>query len=223
MDELNNFFLGVQQVAQDAVDKAPYDRTFRGVIEEINGDGTCDVRINGRTYENIPYRTKIDIGDIVDILFPQNNPSMMFVQGSVNIVDMIYPVGSIYMSINNTNPSVLFGGSWQQIKDRFLLSAGDSYIAGDVGGEANHTLTVDEIPSHTHTYGESGYNALITNATTAFQSGDMGVQTGTGRYYPFTTTGAQYIRSTNTNSAGGSQAHNNMPPYLTVYMWQRIG
>lgn len=197
MNELNNFFLGVQQVAQDAVDKAPYDRTFRGVIEEINGDGTCNVRINGRTYNNIPLPN--------------------------SLTDLVYPVGSVYMSINDTDPSLLFGGVWEQIKDRFLLSAGDNYNAGDIGGEANHTLTVDEIPSHTHTYGESGYNALITNATAAFQSGDMGVQTGTGRHYPFTTTGAQYIRSTNTNSAGGGQAHNNMPPYLTVYMWQRIG
>lgn len=197
MNELNNFFLGVQQVAQDAVDKAPYDRTFRGVIEEINGDGTCNVRINGRTYNNIPLPN--------------------------SLTDLIYPVGSVYMSINDTDPSLLFGGVWEQIKDRFLLSAGDTYIAGNVGGEANHTLTVNEIPSHTHTYGESGYNALITNATAAFQSGDMGSQSGTGRYYPFTTTGAQYIRSTNTNSTGGGQAHNNMPPYLTVYMWQRIG
>ena len=197
MNELNNFFLGVQQVAQDAVDKAPYDRTFRGVIEEINGDGTCNVRINGRTYNNIPLPN--------------------------SLTDLVYPVGSVYMSINDTDPSLLFGGVWEQIKDRFLLSAGDNYNAGDIGGEANHTLTIDEIPSHTHTYGESGYNALITNATAAFQSGDMGVQTGTGRHYPFTTTGAQYIRSTNTNSAGGGQAHNNMPPYLTVYMWQRIG
>lgn len=197
MNELNNFFLGVQQVAQDAVDKAPYDRTFRGVIEEINGDGTCNVRINGRTYNNIPLPN--------------------------SLTDLVYPVGSVYMSINDTDPSLLFGGVWEQIKDRFLLSAGDNYTAGDIGGEANHVLTVDEIPSHNHTYGESGYNALITNATAAFQSGDMGSQSGTGRHYPFTTTGAQYIRSTNTNSAGGGQAHNNMPPYLTVYMWQRIG
>lgn len=77
MNELNNFFLGVQQVAQDAVDKAPYDRTFRGVIEEINGDGTCNVRINGRTYNNIPCNDGLEVDEIVDVLIPQNNPSLM--------------------------------------------------------------------------------------------------------------------------------------------------
>lgn len=223
MNELNNFFLGVQQVAQDAVDKAPYDRTFRGVIENVNNDGTCNVRINGRTYNNVPCKSTVQVDEIVDVLFPQNNASLMKIDSASNIVNTIYPIGSIYMSINNVSPSVLFGGEWEQIKDRFLLSAGDDYTAGDIGGEATHTLTVDEMPSHNHNYGESGYNALTTNATAAFQSGDMGSQSGTGRHYPFTTTGAQYIRSTNTNSAGGGQAHNNMPPYLTVYMWQRIG
>lgn len=77
MNELNNFFLGVQQVAQDAVDKAPYDRTFRGVIENVNNNGTCNVRINGRTYNNIPYNFIIQVGEVVDVLFPQNNASLM--------------------------------------------------------------------------------------------------------------------------------------------------
>lgn len=65
-----------------------------------------------------------------------------------NIFDMIYPVGSIYISINNVNPSVLFGGTWEQIKDMFLLGAGSTYSAGSTGGEANHTLTQSEIPSY---------------------------------------------------------------------------
>ena len=49
------------------------------------------------------------------------------------LIDAIYPVGSIYMSVNNVNPSVLFGGTWEQIKDTFLLSAGDTYNAGSKG------------------------------------------------------------------------------------------
>ena len=44
-----------------------------------------------------------------------------------SVIDMVYPVGAIYMSVNNTNPGNLFGGTWEQIKDRFLLSAGDTY------------------------------------------------------------------------------------------------
>lgn len=68
------------------------------------------------------------------------------------VVDLIYPVGSIYMSVASASPATLFGGTWEQLKDRFLLGAGDSYTAGDTGGSASHTLTTDEMPSHNHTF-----------------------------------------------------------------------
>ena len=66
------------------------------------------------------------------------------------VLDKVYPVGSIYMSVNSTNPKTLFGGTWVQIKDRFLLAAGTTYKAGATGGEAAHTLTASEMPSHNH-------------------------------------------------------------------------
>lgn len=66
------------------------------------------------------------------------------------IVDKIYPVGSIYMSVNATSPSTLFGGTWAKIEGRFLLGSSSGYSLGATGGEATHTLTVGEIPSHTH-------------------------------------------------------------------------
>ena len=122
--------------------------------------------------------------------------------GSALDIDDIYPVGSIYMSVNNTNPSTLFADTtWEQIKDTFLLSAGDTYAAGSTGGEATHTLTADEIPSHTHSY--VGYSNTI-----AVSMGSSGsVQNSTS--------------SATSGTAGGGQAHNNMPPYLTVYVWKR--
>lgn len=67
------------------------------------------------------------------------------------IVDKIYPIGSIYMSVNATSPSTLFGGTWVKIEGRFLLGSGGGYSLGAAGGEATHTLTIDEMPSHTHT------------------------------------------------------------------------
>ena len=117
-------------------------------------------------------------------------------------IDSIYPVGSIYMSVNNTNPSTLFSGTtWEQLKDRFLLGAGDTYSAGSTGGEATHKLTVEEMPSHNH-------SGLVT-----FQTG----QCSGGDY--------NFMQSLNvsrlTSNTGGDQAHNNMPPYLAVYMWKR--
>lgn len=76
------------------------------------------------------------------------------------LLDLFYPVGSIYTSTKNTNPAATLGGTWTQIKDRFLLCAGDSYSAGATGGSAthahttgSHTLTIAETPTHTHTRG----------------------------------------------------------------------
>jgi len=65
-------------------------------------------------------------------------------------VDIIYPIGSIYITTNYVSPEILFGGTWELIKDKFLLGAGDTYGAGSTGGEATHILTIDEMPSHQH-------------------------------------------------------------------------
>ena len=125
-------------------------------------------------------------------------------------VDKIYPVGSIYISANSTSPANLFGGTWEQIKDRFLLAAGDNYAAGSIGGEATHTLTVEEMPAHTHnTYIDNDYSASYTgDINTWKQSLASGIDHNTidGYYMGY---------------AGGGAGHNNMPPYLAVYMWQR--
>ena len=69
------------------------------------------------------------------------------------ILNLIYPIGSIYMSVNNTNPGTLFGGVWTQIQDTFLLCAGATYAAGSTGGTATVTLTATEMPSHNHSVG----------------------------------------------------------------------
>ena len=72
------------------------------------------------------------------------------------LLNLVYPVGSIYWSSNNTNPGTLFGGTWTQIKDKFILAAGDSYTNGATGGAATVTLTVNNMPSHTHSFTPSG-------------------------------------------------------------------
>ena len=126
-------------------------------------------------------------------------------------VDMMYPVGSIYMSVNDTSPTTLFGGTWERIKDTFLLSAGDTYSGGSTGGEATHTLNVNEMPSHIHSLGNTPAWPTSTHTVkdwgVVYDSGDT-----TSPYTPWIN---------KTGSVGGSQAHNNMPPYLTVFVWKR--
>ena len=72
------------------------------------------------------------------------------------LLNLVYPVGSIYWSSNNTNPGTLFGGTWTQIKDKFILAAGDYYSNEATGGAATVTLTVSNMPSHSHSFTPSG-------------------------------------------------------------------
>lgn len=123
------------------------------------------------------------------------------------MLDKAYPVGSIYMSVNSTNPKTLFGGTWVQLKDRFLLAAGTTYKAGATGGEATHTLTASEMPSHNHA-------VYYPNAGAADHSAP-------GNYPDGPSDSTYYAIGSYTSSAGGGAAHNNMPPYLSVYVWKR--
>ena len=124
------------------------------------------------------------------------------------MIDLVYPVGSIYMSTNNVGPQELFGGTWEQIEDRFLLAAGSTYSAGSTGGEASHKLTVDELPNYNLSQGGS------------YRKGACLAQTYNGiQLSESTNDGA--IPSLGVNSKGKDKAHNNMPPYLTVYVWKR--
>lgn len=134
------------------------------------------------------------------------------------LLDLIYPVGSIYLSVNSASPDTLFGGTWARITDTFLLAAGETYEAGSVGGEATHKLTVPEMPIHDHPISGNGnasglgttYNA-ITMQGSAYPNDPALVRGG-----DYTGNGYAYI-----NKRGGDKPHNNMPPYLAVYTWKR--
>lgn len=138
------------------------------------------------------------------------------------VLDNVYPIGSIYMNVNSTNPGTLFGGTWEQIQGKFLLGMSSSYPAGSQGGEASHTLTTEEMPSHGHNpANQAGYYGFITDSKKAFEVGDMGVQSGSGRYYPYSTVAFDISRNSLTDTTGGGNSHNNMPPYLSIYIWKR--
>ena len=141
---------------------------------------------------------------------------------SRGIVDLIYPVGSVYLSVGGTSPAVLFGGTWEQIKDRFLLSAGDVYAAGSTGGEATHTLTNGELPKLSGSIGfrlaGGSYSPIHTKAGSIVSLDSPSA----AAYTTLTLTGSaatSYHRAT--ISFGDDKAHNNMPPYLAVYIWKR--
>ncbi len=174
-------------------------------VDSSGGTSSGDITDNSVTTQKIAdgavTESKLSSG-LKDKINKINNSSS---EGNINL-DKIYPVGSIYMSVNDTNPSTLFGGNWEQIKDRFLLATGDTYSPGVLDGEATHTLTIDEMPSHDHlinrVWGTDNRSHSAVEKDTAF--GELHQVNG-------------FMSET-----GGNKPHNNMPPYLTVYIWKRI-
>ena len=141
--------------------------------------------------------------------------------GGKSLLDMVYPVGSIYLSVSGTDPQTLFGGTWARLEDVFLLAAGAKHAAGSTGGEESHTLTASEMPTHnghlsagiagTAPYEKGNYKGYL-NSSTMTAYGDI------GRGWNVYSGNEMHPAS---EAAGGGQPHNNMPPYLAVYTWKR--
>lgn len=141
-------------------------------------------------------------------------------------VDFIYPIGSVYISTQPVNPSVLFGGEWvQTCKSRCLVGAGSNiantdttygslnagtinFSAGALLGVPTVTLTTSQMPSHTHTVNKPSDN--IAGSGSAI-GGEFVVDKDTGS-----------TTSRRTQPTGGGQAHSNMPPAEVYYIWKRV-
>ena len=120
------------------------------------------------------------------------------------IFDAIYPIDSIYISYSHTDPATLFGGTWERITGAFLYGVLGTSTIGYRGGEASHTLTLDEMPSHAHGL------RVTTNGTLDSSSYIKAEAKQGGSYY-----------TPHTFYEGGDKPHNNMPPYVQVSIWRR--
>ncbi len=208
---------------------------------------------SGDLVDDIPlYHIKI-----TDLSVEKVEQAFKVIPSLAGIADVIYPVGSIYMSMNKTNPAELFGGTWQQITGSFLFPYTNSR---QTGGEHFIQLTKDNLPEHTHDLPRHTHDiAPHTHTATVSMAGahthtfdkNKGAASGTARYVPEDAGGIPTassgtvktssagghthtvkIDSTNTQatklnaasetaSAGKGKAFNNMPPYVTVYAWER--
>jgi len=131
-------------------------------------------------------------------------------------LDSIYPVGAIYTAITSGSPETVFGGTWVSFgQGRVMVGHDDAaspdtdFVAGStdgsavlVGGAKTHTLLIEEMPSHTHT---------INGIENPSGSGANGSSDGA----------SSFTNSLTTNATGGGVAHNNLQPYVVVYMWKR--
>lgn len=137
----------------------------------------------------------------------QSNQLFFQTLGSNYILDNVYPIGSIYMSVNSTNPKNLFGGTWEQIQGRFLFGMNSSYPAGSTGGEITHKLTQGEMPKHNHIIYAPNAGGPDEGAALGFP------EVGSSNTW--------WAAACMTGQTGDNEAHNNMPPYLSVYIWKR--
>lgn len=184
-----------------------------GTYGEMDVDLVVDTELSKASDNAISNKAVATKFESVENGISENSSGISAVQQAVNLIwNKIYPVGAVYISVNSTSPATLFGGTWVQIKDTFLLAAGNTYAAGDTGGEAEHTLTVDKLPENIGTFRTLSWNS-DNAATGAFSMTEQLADRDdtTGNSYGT----AQYKLS------GGGQPHNNMPPYLAVYMWKR--
>lgn len=188
-----------------------YYRTPAEIKSDIGANGylptTGGTMTGAITTKGIKLTSGTDFGSSLPSSM-QSNQLFFQTLGSNYILDNVYPVGSIYMSVNSTNPENLFGGTWEQIQGRFLFGMNSSYPAGSTGGEITHALTIDEMPEHNHTI-------YFPNAGGPYIKANMGYPENSGIDMTWC---AEMCKTATT---GGSAAHNNMPPYLSVYIWKR--
>ena len=152
--------------------------------------------------------------------------------GWKNLLDMIYPVGSVYTSVKGENPETLLGGKWQRLKDCFLWAGGDGDVLGAIGGEKEHQLTQAELPTISGMLtggsgtGSSGYG-IFRGAGGAFKPCDMQGNEGvSAAYAPDHADASAWVNGVEAYQGakmefGANAAHNNMPPYRVVWMWMR--
>lgn len=167
---------------------------------------------NGNEYEN---------GDIVDAKSINSAiEASAYAQGKANeALDWVkgqgipYHIGAIYMSTDSTSPASIFGGTWEQIKDRFLLGSGDSYGAGTMGGYERVKLLEENLPETMFSV-EQNKSGGTTNITGCYWESRSYAN---GAYVA----SLKYILNQVGNNYVYNQPHENMPPYLAVYIWKR--
>jgi hypothetical protein len=186
---------------------------------------------NGKGIVSIAKTSTIGLLDIYTITYNDGTTSTFNVKNGdiADLLDRTYPVGSIYMSVNSTEPSTLFGGTWERLGGRFLIGAGTNteinsngeygdlgrgdptFAGGETGGQYYHQLTIDEMPKHTH------------NIKSSSTDGDDKKTWVLKDHMPNTSLerlpwqwGGKAV-----SYEGSGNKHNNMPPYLAVYMWKR--
>lgn len=187
-------------------------------VGALPSDGTAAnaTQLNGNSADKFVQADIEEAEDAGDILL--TNADLLAGKSLAQIMLMMYPVGAIYTSTVETSPAALFGGTWESIGGRFLLGADGTYPAGSTGGEAECSLEMENLPSD-----PIGITAFNASPDSGFSTANYAVSTlQVHEYYPNGFgTGVANGTYLSMISIGQDAPHNNMPPYLSVYMWKR--
>lgn len=193
------------------------ERTLRSIAYPI------DILAKGK---GIAFGKPASEPDTMDVNFKAKfNKAMIFsAEAKQALLDIFYPVNSIYITHSNNDPNVMFGGTWERIQDRFLFgtAVGGVYSIGDEAGEAQHYLTEDEMPKHVHTdifyqtAGDINKKLTLNGGSVGYNLG-WTANAGNGTNNEFKT---GYAGGGN-QQVGLGEAHNNMPPFVAVAIWRR--
>lgn len=198
---MSSYNLAINWVGKDALSDSDPDKVVSG--SDLNTEfNTIKTAVN----------TKADLNGSASESFSASTPTagdnttkVATTAFVTTALEAVYPVGSVYISTVSTNPNTLFGfGTWTAFgagKTLVGIDSGDTDFdtVEETGGAKTHTLTLSEIPSHTHTvheHGVTGGESLAHGASWGYTSQESG-------------------------AAGGGGAHNNLQPYIVTYMWKR--
>lgn len=201
-----------------AKNKTQLDTEIEGIIQEqfnidwSEKENAINTKINVVSNDLANFKTETD----AKFTATKEELTVLINTTINNTVNSIYPVGSIYTSLTNTNPGTFLKGTWEQFaQGRTLIGEGtgndgtnsQTFKINSTGGEYKHKLTVDEMPSHTHKLQFRGGQNVQPNDPYA---DDKPMLQGSSAY------------GTNVDNAGGDGSHNNVQPYVTVYFWKRV-
>lgn len=181
-----------------------------------------------RLYENAQKKETEELNELYSQITLATNSGSQVTINMKQLIDIVYPIGSIYISTSEVNPKDIVGGEWERYaQGRTLIGAGNGtdingnsmeFYTNSEGGEYDHKLSIAEMPNHNHEYTNGG-NALVINSNIDEPGqknyGFSGIN-GNGWWYGLNKA------TSSINSNGNSEAHNNIQPYIVTYMWKRV-